>query len=242
MLRYERKKARFSTGDKTMLRYIHPDSGMSITKAEAAGGKLKITTSGIYPSGIVGQYLLIFGTDYSFLRGYHAVTAVSGNEVTLNTQYGGPTLMFASNTVKSYMHNDFQVTGQATDANGNVSTDAETFSTIGMQDEQSGGRMSYDCSLEVLADSNNDLAYLLGVMDYATVKTISIDETKPYHAHVLLESYTSTDEATASFKFATVYEFVKWNGWNTKSPGGSTGKAVWSLTGTAVRKYIAGAR
>ena len=108
---------------------------------------------------------------------------------------------------------------------------------VPLEDEDVSTGVTYDISMTLYVDDNVAIAELLGTDPLAP--TIKLDDTEDYHVHVILETYSSRNPSTAQMLYATVYEYVKWDGWNTPNNAGSTSFAQWELSGSTKTKYIA---
>jgi len=232
------------SGELTFVRFVavdDADHGSAISVATDSAGKIEFTIpNGDEANFAVDDRILIVGTDDDSFNGYHVVSAVSAGSITVNTAWpsAATSPVAMEDTAKMFSMSDFATTGQATDTSGGSSSQSDTWSTIGVEDEDIAGSMTYDVSMTLYVDDDLAVSKLLGYPQAQDPAVIKIDSDAAYHVHVLLETYSSRNKSTSVLLHSTLYEFVKWDSWNTPQGAGAQNFGQWELSGSTKHKYV----
>jgi hypothetical protein len=253
------------SGELTFVRFVavgDPDRGAHIIDAHDATttpGTIEFQVDDTH-NYVAGGNVFVVGADDALFNGYHVIlevtvvakddkkakkdVAVKATPGVITTATLWPTALTGTVTMPEsatiYNVSDFVATGQATDTSGGSSGETDTWSTIGVEDEDISTGTTYDVSMTLYVDDDLAIGRLLGYGEIVGVPdVVELDESKQYHVHVILETYSSRNRATAELLYANVYEFVKWDSWNTPNAAGSQSYGQWELSGSTKRKYVA---
>jgi len=230
------------SGEKTFLRFIPTDTtkGFNVTDINGEGGFMVAHVTprdagNAYPA--VNDIVVIFGAGDDKFIGWHTVTNVDevAGTVTFDDTMPDEDHTMPEDTMLIAV-DEMYVTGQATDSSGGSTSNTDTFSTLGFEDEDLSTGIDYDCSLTVFVDDELEVAKLLGVDSLDRVARIHDDV--DYHVHIMLDTFSSRKPATAVLLYSTTYESVKWDSWNTTNGAGKQNFAGWDLSGSAKDKYV----
>ena len=248
------------SGELTFFRYVRvgdKDKGAKVEyfqESTTTPGKMEVHVDDTYKY-VAGGEVFIVGADDPLLNGYHKIAAVTPDGspaknkkdtkaltpglIELETDW--PASLSGQVTAPDgcviYNVHDFDVTGQATDASGGSSANTDTWATLGVEDEEVSQSVDYDVNVSLFVDDNVVVAGVIGVDP--TLPNVELNDAEDYHVHLLLETYSSRIPSQAILLYATVYEYVKWNSWDTPTSAGKNNYVQWNLSGTTKKKYIA---
>lgn len=246
------------SGELTFVRYVRvndKDKGArieSFMEDSTEVGKMACRVDDTY-GFTVGNEVFVIGADDVAFNGYHTITAVTPDGMPLEKdgRAASPGIItFASDwpeglsgtismpeTCTLYNMSDFETTGQATDTSGGSSGESDTWSTLGVEDEDIATGTTYDVSMTLYVDDDLLIAGVLGQDPSQPI--VELDSVNPYHVHILLETYSSRNPSQAQLLYTTVYESVKWDSWNTPNSAGKNSFGQWELSGSTRKKYMA---